>query len=149
GAPGIGPGRRRLLLFRRALRRRAHRCREGLTLPPHRPAARRHREIPRGGWSMLQKRVAIAVIGPLLDGAHASEARGRLELAGAAVAPARGPGEDDIIASCADAEIVMVLGQVPFTERVFASLPRLAFVMQCTVGYDRIDVAAATRHGVV
>jgi len=98
---------------------------------------------------MLQNRVAIAVIGPLLDGDDASEGRGRLARAGAAVVPARGPGEDEIIASCADAEVVMVLGQVPFTERVFASLPRLAFLMQCTVGYDRIDVAAATRHGVV
>jgi D-3-phosphoglycerate dehydrogenase len=98
---------------------------------------------------MRQNRVVIAVIGPLLDGDHATEARQRLERAGATVVRAQGPGEDDVVASCADAEVVMVLGQVPFTERVFASLPRLALLMQCTVGYDRIDVAAATRHGVV
>jgi D-3-phosphoglycerate dehydrogenase / 2-oxoglutarate reductase len=98
---------------------------------------------------MPQQRVKIAVIGPLLGAGDATEGRERLERAGATVVQARGPGEDDIIASCADAGVVMVLGQVPFTERVFASLPRLAFLMQCTVGYDRVDVAAATRHGVV
>jgi D-3-phosphoglycerate dehydrogenase len=97
---------------------------------------------------MAQERVVIAVIGSLLDG-PAAEGRERLERAGATLVQARGPGEDDIIASCADADIVMVLAQVPFTERVFASLPRMAFLMQCTVGYDKVDLAAATRHGVV
>jgi D-3-phosphoglycerate dehydrogenase len=97
---------------------------------------------------MADRDVVIAVIGALFDGDGAG-ARARLEQAGATVVPARGPGEDDIIASCADADIVMVLAQVPFTERVFASLPRMAFLMQCTVGYDKVDLAAATRHGVV
>ncbi len=32
---------------------------------------------------------------------------------------------------------------------MFESLPRLQFLMQCTVGYDRVDVDAATRHGVM
>jgi D-3-phosphoglycerate dehydrogenase / 2-oxoglutarate reductase len=97
---------------------------------------------------MSRQRVVIAVIGALLD-ERPAVARHRLEEAGATIVPARGPGEDDIIASCADADIVMVLAQVPFTERVLASLPRLALLMQCTVGYDRVDLAAATRHGVV
>jgi D-3-phosphoglycerate dehydrogenase len=97
---------------------------------------------------MAQERVVIAVIGSLLDG-RATEQRARLEHAGATIVEARGPGEDDIIASCAGADIVMVLAQIPFNERVFASLPRLAFLMQATVGYDKVDVAAATRHGIV
>jgi D-3-phosphoglycerate dehydrogenase len=96
---------------------------------------------------MAEEGVVIAVIGGLF-GEGAAEARERLERAGATLVRARGPGEDDIITSCADADIVMVLAQVPFTERVLTSLPRLAFLMQCTVGYDRVDVAAATRHGV-
>jgi D-3-phosphoglycerate dehydrogenase len=96
---------------------------------------------------MAEERVVIAVIGALLD-EGAAEARERLERAGATLVQARGPGEDDIIASCAGADIVMVLAQIPFTERVFASLPRTAFLMQCTVGYDRVDLPAATRHGV-
>jgi D-3-phosphoglycerate dehydrogenase len=96
---------------------------------------------------MMTPRV-VAVIGSLFEGAFAPE-RARLERAGATLVRAHGPGEDDVIASCAGAEVVMVLGLVPFTDRVFASLPRLQFLMQCTVGYDRVDVAAATRHGVV
>jgi len=90
----------------------------------------------------------VAVIGPLFDG-DAGPDRERLERAGARLVSAHGPGEDDIIDSCGEADVVMVLGQEPFTERVFARLPRLAFLMQCTVGYDRVDVAAATHHGVL
>ena len=97
---------------------------------------------------MAHQGAVVAVIGPLFDG-PLTDGRERLERAGATVVRAQGPGEDDIIASCADAEVVMVLGQVPFTERVFGSLPRLVFLMQCTVGYDRVDMPAATRHGVV
>jgi D-3-phosphoglycerate dehydrogenase len=97
---------------------------------------------------VAQERVVIAVIGPLFEG-RASEGRERLERAGAAIVAARGPGESDLVASCAGADVVMVLGQVPFTEHVFRNLPRLALLMQCTVGYDRVDLPAATRHGVV
>ena len=89
----------------------------------------------------------IANIGSLLDASAAD--RERLAAAGAVVAEGRGGTEDDLVASCADAEIMMGLGQFPFTERVFEGLPRLEFLMQCTVGYDRVDVGAATRHGVL
>jgi D-3-phosphoglycerate dehydrogenase len=89
----------------------------------------------------------IANIGMLLDGAP--EARERLAAAGARVVEAGGSSEDALVASCGDAEVVMGLGQFPFTERVFRDLPRLQFLMQCTVGYDRVDVDAATRHGVL
>jgi D-3-phosphoglycerate dehydrogenase len=98
---------------------------------------------------MAQQRTVVAVIGPLFTEGSATDGRAQLERAGATVVRAQGPGEDDIIASCADAEVVMVLGQAPFTDCVFACLPKLEFLMQCTVGYDRVDLAAATRHGVV
>lgn len=90
----------------------------------------------------------VAVIGPLLDG-DGSAARHRLANAGATVVPARGGSEDELIASCADADVVMCLGLAPFTDRVFATLPKLVLLQQCTVGYDRVDVDAATRHGVM
>jgi len=89
----------------------------------------------------------IANIGVLLNGA--ATARERLAAAGATVVEARGGTEEELIASCADAEVVMGLGQFPFTDRVFEHLPQLQFLMQCTVGYDRVDVDAATRHGVL
>jgi D-3-phosphoglycerate dehydrogenase len=89
----------------------------------------------------------IASMGSLLNDAPA--ARQRLIAAGAVLMDGRGATEDDVVASCADAEVVMALGQFPFTARVFEGLPRLEFLMQCTVGYDRVDVDAATRHGVI
>jgi D-3-phosphoglycerate dehydrogenase / 2-oxoglutarate reductase len=91
----------------------------------------------------------IVNIGALLDGADGAERRERLVAAGAALAEGRGASEGDIIASCAEAEVVICLGQCPFTARVFESLPRLELLMQCTVGFDRVDLPAATRHGVL
>ncbi|MBI2469476.1 MAG: C-terminal binding protein [Candidatus Rokubacteria bacterium] len=97
---------------------------------------------------MAERRRTVALIGPLLDGDGAAE-RGRLAQAGATVVPARGGSEDELIASCRDADVVMCFGLAPFTERVFAGLPQLLFLQQCTVGYDRVDVEAANRHGVM
>ena len=90
----------------------------------------------------------IVNIGALLDGPGSAE-RGRLVAAGATLADGRGATEGDIVASCAEAEVVICLGQCPFTARVFESLPRLELLMQCTVGFDRVDLPAATRHGVL
>ena len=39
-------------------------------------------------------------------------------------------------------------GGEPYTERVLAGLPELRVIARNGVGYDRIDVEAATRHGV-
>jgi D-3-phosphoglycerate dehydrogenase len=41
-----------------------------------------------------------------------------------------------------------IAGGEPYTERVFASSPDLKIVARFGVGYDQVDVAAATRHGV-
>ena len=90
----------------------------------------------------------VAILGPLLDGDDTPE-RERLAAAGARVVPGRGGSEEEIIASCAEADVVMAFGGFPFTERVFAGLPRLRFLQQCSVGYDRVDVESATRHGVM
>jgi D-3-phosphoglycerate dehydrogenase len=96
----------------------------------------------------MAERWQIAVLGPLLDETTTGE-RARLEGAGASLRLAAGRTEDELVAACADADVAMVLGQVPFTERVLAALPRLALLQQCTVGYDRVDVEAATRLGIL
>ena len=44
--------------------------------------------------------------------------------------------------------VATIAGGEPYTERVFASAPQLRVVARFGVGYDRVDVAAATRHGV-
>ena len=41
-----------------------------------------------------------------------------------------------------------IAGGEPYTERVFAAAPELQVVARFGVGYDRVDVEAATRHGV-
>ena len=41
-----------------------------------------------------------------------------------------------------------IAGGEPYTERVFATTKDLKIVARFGVGYDRVDVAAATRHGV-
>jgi phosphoglycerate dehydrogenase-like enzyme len=41
-----------------------------------------------------------------------------------------------------------VAGIEPYTERVFRAAPDLRIVARYGVGYDKVDVAAATRHGV-
>ncbi len=42
-----------------------------------------------------------------------------------------------------------VAGSEPYTERVYAANPQLKVVARVGVGYDAVDTAAATRHGVV
>ncbi len=56
--------------------------------------------------------------------------------------------EDEVIAECGGAGIVMNQ-YAPFTERVFAALdPDLKLIVRYGVGVDNIDLEAATRHGV-
>jgi phosphoglycerate dehydrogenase-like enzyme len=58
-------------------------------------------------------------------------------------------GESETIAELAGIQAVLAGGGEPYTERVFAALPELRVVARAGVGYDRVDVQAATRHGVV
>ncbi len=44
--------------------------------------------------------------------------------------------------------VASIAGQEPYTERVFAAAPGLRVVARLGVGYDAIDLASATRHGV-
>ncbi len=97
---------------------------------------------------MADRSFRVAVMGPLFDDDPAGD-RVRLEKAGATIVAARGGSEEEILATCAGADVAMCFGGFPFTERVLAGLESLQFLQQCSVGYDRIDVDAATRHGVM
>lgn len=44
--------------------------------------------------------------------------------------------------------VATIAGIEPYTERVFAAAPALKAVARLGVGYDQVDVAAASRHGV-
>jgi D-3-phosphoglycerate dehydrogenase len=91
----------------------------------------------------------VAVIGPLFEPPEAATDLARLEQAGATIRFVKALTEDELIVGCAGVEVVMALAHPPFSERVFAALPRLVFLQQCSVGYDRVDAAGATRQGVM
>src|SRR5439155_5227074 len=55
--------------------------------------------------------------------------------------------EDELLAALAGVEAT-VAGSEPYTARVLAAHPQLKVVARVGVGYDAVDVEAATRHGV-
>lgn len=55
--------------------------------------------------------------------------------------------EDELAAALPDV-VATIAGTEPYTDRVFAAAPQLKVVARSGVGYDAIDVAAATRNGV-
>lgn len=57
-------------------------------------------------------------------------------------------GEDEIIAGCQDADVIMGTGNPPVTKRVFDALPNLKLVSRFGIGVNSIDLEAATAHGV-
>lgn len=92
-------------------------------------------------------KVLVAVQG--LEG-RAPEVIGRLQQAGLEVefnSEPRALREDELIARLPGV-FATVAGGEPYNERVFAAAPGLRVVARMGVGYDRVDVPAATRHGV-
>lgn len=75
----------------------------------------------------------------------------KLRAAGCALANASGAGSlrgDALIATLADVDAV-VAALDGYDETVFAALPKLKLVSRWGVGFDAVDVGAATRHGVI
>jgi D-3-phosphoglycerate dehydrogenase len=76
--------------------------------------------------------------------------RERLSAAGITLVTQKSVSEEDIIAACTGADVVVVEGaRTPITERVIQALPRCRLIVKYAVGVDNIDVAAATRKGIV
>jgi D-3-phosphoglycerate dehydrogenase len=71
-----------------------------------------------------------------------------VEEAGGALEFARCTSEEEIIEQCADA-YGLLLRQAPVGEKTFHALTDLRVVSRYGVGYDNVDVAAATHAGVV
>ena len=58
--------------------------------------------------------------------------------------------EDEIIAACQDADVVALEEpNTPITARVLAALPKCKLILKYAVGVDSIDVAAATKAGII
>ena len=58
------------------------------------------------------------------------------------------PGEDELVAAVADAE-AMIVRSDKVTARVLEAAPKLKIVVRAGAGFDNVDLAAATAHGVV
>lgn len=55
--------------------------------------------------------------------------------------------ENDVIAGAKDADAVVVVA-VPISRRVIEALPSLKFIGRCGIGYDSVDLMAATERGI-
>ncbi len=66
---------------------------------------------------------------------------------GARFVPTRAANEDELIANARDADALVVTA-ARITRRVIASLRRAKLIVRTGVGYDVIDVPAATEHGI-
>jgi D-3-phosphoglycerate dehydrogenase len=56
--------------------------------------------------------------------------------------------EDEVVKAIADADVVVV-NMVKFTDSLLARLPKCKLLIRHGIGYDNVDVAACTKHGVV
>lgn len=59
------------------------------------------------------------------------------------------PSEEEIIAGCKDAQVILATGNPPVTRKVLEALPELKFVQRFGVGVNSIDLDAATECGVL
>ena len=59
----------------------------------------------------------------------------------------REPSRDEVLRRVADADFLLV-ATTPVTEEVMAAAPRLKLIQHQGVGYDNVDVEAATRRGI-
>lgn len=76
--------------------------------------------------------------------------RRQVEAAGGEWILKRASTEDEIIAACADATVVLLeFPNTPFTPRVIAALPECRAIIRYGVGIESVDQPEATKHGVV
>ncbi|MCA9067554.1 MAG: hypothetical protein KDA84_01435, partial [Planctomycetaceae bacterium] len=68
---------------------------------------------------------------------------------GAEVRDANCETEDDLIRECRDAHVIVYFGNnLPLTERVLDALPHCGLIQRVAVGFDSVDVEAATKRGI-
>lgn len=63
--------------------------------------------------------------------------------------PRTGPIDEDTLIAALEGCDAVIASIEPYTARVFAERPELKLVARCGVGYDAVDVEAATRAGVL
>jgi len=76
--------------------------------------------------------------------------RRQIEAAGGELVLRRASTEDEIVAACTDATVVLLeFPHTPLTARVIAALPACRAIVRYGVGIESVDQAEATRRGVV
>jgi D-3-phosphoglycerate dehydrogenase len=89
--------------------------------------------------------VKVVRLGAPLPGAHWVS---QIAAAGGVLVQTEVRGEEETIAACRDADIIINAGS-RFPARVIDALERCRLLIQASVGYDRIDVPAATARGIM
>jgi D-3-phosphoglycerate dehydrogenase len=57
--------------------------------------------------------------------------------------------EDELISICSDADCIIThQGFFPFTPKVFQGLPKCKFLITASIGYEALDIPAATQQGI-
>lgn len=83
-------------------------------------------------------------------GDQSAQERLAWERLGAEVIFARCGSEDEVIAACKDADILVYYGlYTPFTEKVLSQLPKCQLIARYGIGMDSVDLDAATKYGIV
>ena len=96
---------------------------------------------------MSQTRTRVVRLGvPLPDPEHEQRL---LAAVGAELVMCQPKTPADVLAEIREADVVLNAMGFPFTEEVFAEIPRCRAVIQTSVGYDKIDVPAATAHRIM
>jgi len=96
---------------------------------------------------MNQPRPKVVRIGALLP--NPEPERQLIEEAGGELEMIDGKDQAAVLAAMRDAQIIINAGGVRFTEDVIGQLAACKAIIQNSVGYDRIDVRAATARGIM
>ena len=94
----------------------------------------------------MADQITIAVTGPQITPSHDEWVQ--MEAAGLHPIHLSTTVEDEIIAGSQDARGMIGTFGPYLTRKTFASLPNLQLLVFCSVGFDRVDVGAATEFGV-
>ena len=97
----------------------------------------------------MENKFKVVGLGKLSGGSTAAESRELAKLnAEVELVEARCTTEDELIAVAKDADAILGGGRL-FTRRVMEALPKCKVIATYSVGYDTIDVEAATDNGII
>ncbi len=82
------------------------------------------------------------------DIANFQKEKAAFEAAGAEFRMCQCKTGEEIVANCADADVLLFTPQ-KFDDSIFDNLPKLKMIVRYGIGYDTVDIDSARRHGVI